>query len=149
MDQVTNTPPATPATPEPAAVARGVVSVLGDGRISLHPTHTDYEIHLRCETNLPDGKRARGVVEARALRIHAAHGGGRFIEPVAGEPRIVAGTVRAVDAANRRVLVETAIPIWLTAKEGQDFGVIAEGGLVNCHVESGAVFRPVTTTDGD
>ncbi len=153
MDDVTSVPapsaaPSAALSPRAApadlaAVARGIVSLLPDGRISLHPAHTDYHIHLRCDAALADGKRARGVVEADALRIHPAKGGGRFIEPVSGEPRIIAGTVRAVDAAKRRVLIDAVIPMWLTATAVQDFGVIREGGLVNCHIRSGAIFRPV------
>ena len=145
MEQTTD--PA-PGPAQRRAVARGVITMLGDGRIALHPAHTDYQIHLACDASLPDGKRARGTVEAEALRIHAASGGGRFIEPVTGEPRIVSGTVLAIDAGNRRVLIDCAIPMWLNTTDEQDFGIFAEGGLVNCHVRSGATFTPASD-DGD
>ena len=88
------------------------------------------------------GKHVRGVIDAKALRIHAAAGGGRFIEPIVGEPRIVAGAVLAVDEPGRRVLVDVAVPMWLHTDAGQDFTVFEPGGLVNGHVASGATFAP-------
>ena len=117
-----------------------------DGHIVLRVPHTDYALRLRLanEAAAPAevGKRVRGVIDARALRIHAAAGGGRFIEPISGEPRIVAGVVLAVDEPARRVLVGAAVPMWLHTDEGQDFTVFEIGGLVNGHVASGTTFTP-------
>jgi len=117
------------------------------GRIVLHLAHTDYDLHLALAVpasriEVPVGKRIRGVIEASAMRIHPAHGGGRFIEPVVGEPRIVAGTVEAIDEAANRVLVESAAPLWLSMMQIQDRSVVEAGGLVNCHVRD-VRFRPL------
>lgn len=90
----------------------------------------------------PVGKRIKGTISARALRMHPSVGGGRFIEPVWGAPRIVAGAVMAIDEAKRRILVDVSVPMWVTAPEGQDFGVLKKGALVNFYVESGTSFRP-------
>jgi hypothetical protein len=131
------------------AVVRGVLDSIDDEHITLHLPHTDYRIRLRLgvpreQITTPPGKRIKGTIEADALRIHPARGGGRFIEPIIGEPRIVAGMVISSSEADGRVLVNVAAPMWLRTKDGQDFDVIREGGLVNCHVQSGATFTPIT-----
>ena len=133
---------------ESQALARGVLASLNDGILVLAPSGTNYKLHLvptvpLGEITTPLGKRIKGTIHARALRIHAATGGGRFIEPVWGAPRIVAATVIARDESKRRVLVDAGVPMWVSAPSGQDFGVIREGELVNFYVESGTGFHPV------
>lgn len=114
----------------------------------LEVPNTDYQLHLvpgdsAGETTFEHGKRVRGILEATALRMHPAKGGGRFIEPVWGQPRIVAGTVIDADSDSHRVLVDVAVPMWVTAPPNQDFSIIEHGQLVNFYVESGATFTPV------
>jgi hypothetical protein len=126
------------------AQARGILADSRDDRIELTVPGTDYRLAFvpGAPVRTPAGKRVRGTVHAQALRMHAARGGGRFIEPVQGEPRIVAGTIAAVDEPNRRVLLETAVPMWVTWQEGQDLSILRVGQLVNCYVRSGARFEP-------
>ena len=131
---------------QPGALARGILESLTDDELVLAIPHTAYRLHLvptvaAGEVDVPVGKRIRGVIEAQALRIHPARGGGRFIEPVWGAPRIVAGEVLQVDQANQRVLVDASVPMWVAA-EGQDLGALTEGQLVNFYVRSGATFSP-------
>lgn len=125
---------------------RGILESIEDDRVVLHLSHTDYALHLRVDDAAPlrdrVGKRVRGTIHGRAMRIHAASGGGRFVEPIIGEPRIVAGTLRAVDPANHRVLVDVAVPMWLATGPEQDYGIFTVGGLVTCYVESGTRFVP-------
>ena len=133
---------------QPEALARGTLVSFDDDCLVLAVPHTEYRIHLvptvpAGEINVAVGKRIKGVIQAKALRIHPASGGGQFIEPVWGAPRIVAGKVIAVDEPNGRVLVDVSVPMWVTAPDGQDFSVIRPGELVNFYVESGATFRPV------
>lgn len=130
------------------SLARGILESLNDDELVLSLPHTNYRIHLvptvpAGEISSHVGKRVKGMIQARALRMHRAQGGGRFIEPVWGAPRIVAGKVVSVDEPNRRVLVDVSVPIWVTAPEGQDFSEMHEGELVNFYVESGTRFRPV------
>lgn len=137
-------------TTQNEALARGILESHEDGQVVLAVDHSDYRLHLvptvpPGEIDVPVGKRIQGIIEARALRMHAAHGGGRFIEPVWGAPRIVAGEVLAVEPDKRRVLVDVSVPIWVTAPANQDFSVIREGELVNFYIESGATFRPVVS----
>jgi hypothetical protein len=135
-------------TTDTQSLARGVLESLDDDRLVLRLPHTEYRLRLRLtvprsEIVVPPSKRIRGTIRAEALRLHPASGGGRFIEPIWGEPRIVAGTVLAIDEAQRTVLVDAVVPIVLATREDQDFAVIAPGGLVNGHVRSGATFTPV------
>lgn len=139
------------ANVETRALARGILESLNDGELVLAVRGTEYRLHLvptvpPGEISTPLGKRIKGTIHARALRMHPAAGGGGFIEPVWGAPRIVAGTVIAVDPDKRRVLVDVGVPMWVEAPEGQDLGVIREGQLLNFYVESGTRFRPVITS---
>ena len=133
---------------QPEALARGILDSVTDQEMVLAVPHTEYRLHLvptvpAGEFDRYVGKHIKGVIEAVALRIHPARSGGRFIEPVWGAPRIVAGTVCAVDADTRRVLVDVSVPMWVTAPAGQDVAALQEGELVNFYVRSGTSFRPV------
>ncbi len=136
---------------EPKALARGILESLTDDELVLAISHTDYRLHLVPTVPAGEfdgyvGKRIRGVIQAVALRIHRATAGGRFIEPVWGAPRIVAGNVCTLDESNRRVLVDVSVPMWVTVPAGQDLGILREGDLVNFYVQSGTTFRPVITS---
>jgi len=136
---------------KPDTLARGILESLTDEELVLAVPHTEYKLHLvptvpAAEFNKYVGKRIRGVIEAVALRIHPARGGGCFIEPIWGAPRIIAATVCSVDEAGRRVLVDAGVPMWVTAPEGQDLSELHEGQLVNFYVQSGTSFRPVLSS---
>jgi hypothetical protein len=137
-----------PTDVDTKALIRGVLESLNDGELVLAVRGSDYRLHLvpavpAGEIETPVGKHINGTVHAKALRMHAAEGGGRFIEPVWGAPRIVAGAVRAVDEDRKRMLIDAGVPMWVKAPEGQDLGVVREGEMVNFYVESGTRFRPV------
>ncbi len=133
-----------PTDDETRALTRGVLESLDDNEIVLAVHHSEYRLHLvpAGDFNASVGSPVKGTIHARALRMHAARGGGRFIEPVWGAPRIVAGRVRTVDEPQRRLLVDTGGPMWVETPKDQDLGVIREGELVNFYVESGTRFQP-------
>ena len=129
-------------------IASGVLESVGDEKIVLKVPGTSYQLHFTpavpaSDIDAPVGKRIKGTVHAQALRMFVAKGGGRFIEPIWGEPPIVAGFVKAVDQPNRRVLVDVSIPIWMTLEPRQPADMFKVGQLVNCYVQSGTRFRPV------
>jgi hypothetical protein len=133
------------------ALTRGVLESLDDASLVLAVLHSEYKLHLapavpadRFATAV--GGIIKGLIHARALRMHPTRGGGRYIEPVWGAPRIVAGRVRAVDGGQRRVLVDAGVPMWVEAPKGQDLASIREGDLVNFYVESGSRFEPRNST---
>ncbi len=131
------------------ATVRGVLQSVADDKIVLSLPHTDYQLHLvptvlASAIATPVGKRLKGTIHAKALRIFKAEGGGggQFIEPLEGAPRIVAGRVLHVDHPNRRMLVDMAAPVWVTLVEGQPADMFAAGDMVNCYVESSTRFTP-------
>lgn len=112
--------------------------------VVLNPPGNNYELHLSVDTPLkevPVGDRITGTARARALRVHPAAGGGAFIEPVVGEPRIVAGRVIA-SLDDGMILVRSAIPLLVELEDEADRATCVLGAFVNFHVQSGATFQP-------
>ena len=136
------------ATHDPRSIARVVIDAVHDDRVIVRLPGTDYRLDFRVANakpaSLEPGKRARGTIEAVALKIHAATGGGQFIEPVDGTPRIVAGRVLHVDQSTGRVLVDVSVPMWVTTVVAEDLNQCREGELVNFYVESDSTFSPVS-----
>ncbi len=133
---------------EARALARGILESISDERLVLRLSGTAYKLHLvptvaAAQISTAPGKRIKGTIEARALRAHTAEGGGRFIEPIDGAPRIVAGAVIAVDTQQDRVLIDVAVPLWISLQPPQQAADFANGALLNCYIESGATFTPV------
>ena len=118
------------------------------GELELGVPNTEYRLHLACEGDParlaphPASRRVRGTIHGRALKLSKAAGGGKFIEPLWGHPRIVQGAVLAADAAGNRLLVDLAVPAWLTLEEGQSTAEFPRGTLVNMYLASGMTFRP-------
>ncbi|MEM7228219.1 MAG: hypothetical protein AAF432_05310 [Planctomycetota bacterium] len=128
-------------------IARGILRAVSDDELILAISGTDYQLHLMpgvpaSDITTPVGRRVKGMIEGNALRIHPAEGGGKFIEPVYGAPRIVAGTVLHANERQRRALIDVSVPIWVNTERGQDFDVLREGALVNFYVASGMTFTP-------
>jgi hypothetical protein len=86
------------------------------------------------------GKRVAGVIRGRAQRVWNAAAGGCFIEPVWGHPRIVQGRVLAVDPDSNAVLLDLAVPAWMTLEASQSAASYQTGDLLNFYCESGVRF---------
>lgn len=122
---------------------------LSEDSLVLSIPSTDYRLTLvpavpAAAITTPIGKRIKGTIHAKALRIHRASGGGQFVEPIYGSPRIIAGRVLACDEASRQVVVNVTVPIIVTTLEHQRFDVFTIGSMVNFYVESGTTFTPAT-----
>lgn len=138
------------ADPNALAIVRCILESFSDGWIVLGLPGTAYRLRLRPTVPVEAittsggavGKRIKGTIHAKALRMFKASGGGggQFIEPLDGEPRIVAGRVIHVDQPNRRVLVDMAAPVWMTLADGQATDMFVPGDMVNCYVQSGTLF---------
>ncbi len=105
---------------------------------------TGYTLHLKAAgpTTVAIGKRIAGTVSGCALKFNRAHAGGEFIEPTDGHPRIVQGRIRTIDPSANRVLLQAAIPMWITLQPDQSAREFAAGDFVNFYMESGVTFTP-------
>ena len=111
-------------------------------RLGFVPSVVAAEFPKPASTRNP---RVHGEIHGRALKMHRANAGGRFIEPSSGQPRIVQGTVFEVDAANNRLLMDVVVPMWITVDSvasGQRASEFAQGDLLNFYLESGTSFTP-------
>ena len=127
-----------------AATTRSMIRSIDEDSIVLAPSGNSYELSLvpTGRVDAEPGQRISGRIEAEALKIHPAAGGGIFIEPIAGQPRIVAGRVIEVDREQRRVVLESVVPMTLLLSSDSDLDECSQGRFINCHVRSGATFTP-------
>ncbi len=137
---------ATNAAPD---LCRVVLESKSDDQIVVSVPGTSYRLQLTptvpaAAIATAEGKRLSGVIRGKAQRMHPAHAGGRFIEPVNGHPRIVQGTVIAVDPTHNRLLLQMVVPAWLDVVTGQKASDFAIGQMVNMYVESGMTFTPAS-----
>lgn len=114
------------------------------GTLLLSVPGTEYTLELvaGAQTGVAVGKRVSGVVSGRAQKLHRAHAGGEFIEPVEGHPRIVQGRVRETDPTANRILLQAVVPVWISLSSDQSARSFMAGDIVNFYMESGVVFTP-------
>lgn len=126
-------------------LVRGTLESANGNEITISLPGTDYRLRFTQAgpTAAHPGKRVKGVVRMKALRMHKAEAGGAFIEPIMGQPRIVQGVVRGVDAAANRLLVDVVVPMWVEPFDGQQATEFTAGDMVNFYAQSGASFTPV------
>jgi hypothetical protein len=129
-------------------ICRAVLESKSSDRVEISIPGTSYRLQFTPVSPITGevGKRILGRVRGRALRLHAAQAGGKFIEPVYGHPRIVQGTILGYGprgASGDALLVDMAIPVWLSLDAGQTAGDFPVGTMVNMYVESGMTFEEV------
>jgi hypothetical protein len=134
----------TSATTSDPAVCHARLEDAGPAGFSISLPGTEYllRLHLVGSTGVPAGKRIAGVIGGKAQKLHRAHAGGEFIEPVEGHPRIVQGRVRASDTGSNRLLIQAVVPMWIGLAEGQSARDFSAGDFVNFYMESGVTFTP-------
>ncbi len=111
--------------------------------LSLH--ESAYAIRLRwAGDDAPSTGVVAGRIQVRALRLHGSSAGGRFIEPVAGAPRIVSGTVEAIDAGSATIAIRSVVQMQVALERREDLALCHVGGHVNFHVHSDGEFIPDT-----
>lgn len=126
-------------------LVRGTLESANGNEITISLPGSDYRLRFTQggPTAVHPGKRVKGVVRMKALRMHKAEAGGAFIEPMMGQPRIVQGVVRGVDAGANRLLVDVVVPMWVEPFDGQQATEFTAGDMVNFYAQSGASFTPV------
>ena len=109
-----------PTTKLAPSLARGTLVATLDAtstlpeRIVFAVPNTSYELHLipQGPITAQPGKRLIGTIRAHARSIDLVQTGGRYIEPVAGKPRRIQGTVAA--AAPDSLLIDAPVPLHIT-----------------------------------
>ena len=129
----------------PVNQARAVLLQNGDDHVVLGFNETDYQMHLGVLRRVKqhEGKRVKGLIAAKARRVDRIGAGGKYVEPVYGPPRRVAGRVVAVDAEANSVTVDAGMPNVMKVdapnQRATDFAV---GDFVTMNVMPGANFTP-------
>lgn len=123
------------------ATAKGTVTSVRNGIVTFRPAGTRYELHLSSTWNGTLDKPVKCVIRVNARKVYTVPGGGNFITPIFGPPRIVQGMVRTAD--QRSLVLQAGCPIHveLPAAENAidlDDGPIFQGRTVNVVCEPGA-----------
>lgn len=143
-------------TPSPTTkiapyLARGVLGSLHQPTATkpaflvLDVPNTSYQLHLLPQgtISVSPGKRLVGVIRVQARRVDVVKSGGRYVEPVAGRPRRVQGTVIATDMSSNTITVNAGVPIVLKLTDDrQRADQFTESDFVSCDVLDGATFTP-------
>lgn len=108
---------------------------------------TDYRIlldHAGGPQPAEIGRRTKGRVTGKALKVSKPSAGGNYIEPIeGGHPRIVQGTVIATSPATGQLLVDLVVPFWIELTADQSASEFTTGDVVTFHMKSGTRFDPV------
>jgi hypothetical protein len=140
---LTTDPTSTATSPSSSLdVATLRVAATGDGVAEFTVPGTQYNLHLAVDAGFEAavGHRIKGRVHGRALRMHRAGAGGNFIEPLQGRPRIVQGTVLAIDPAANEVILDLVVPVRIAMQTGQSATAFSTGDVVNFYMEPGTRF---------
>lgn len=125
--------------------ARARLHTNGESEVVLSFDGTDYQLHLGVLKPLDqqEGKRVVGVIRGESRRIDTIGTGGKFVEPVYGAPRRVAGRIVAIDAEQNTITVDAGMPIVLKPTTGQRASDFSMGDFITTAVMPGVTFAPV------
>jgi hypothetical protein len=122
---------------------RGLVESHDAGTIVIGVSGSNYHLRLAVAepVNASAGERVMGTINAKGLRVHVATAGGLFIEPISGEPRIVAGRVESIDTDAGAIVVQSVVPMCVQLETPEEAASLRVGDLVNFHVRSGTMWQ--------
>ncbi len=113
--------------------------VASDGiEVVLAIPESPYRLHLSAASPpaAAVGDAVHGSITAQAARLHRASAGGRFLEPIVGPLRTIAGRVESMDAAG--CVVRSVVPLRVDVDAVDPS--LKEGDLVTFDVRPGAVW---------
>ncbi|MHC4976679.1 MAG: hypothetical protein ACYTF7_08745 [Planctomycetota bacterium] len=139
-------PASTVKAPDNPGVARAIVHALDDDSITLAVPGTEYRITLRPKHTVKAsvGDTIHATIACEAMRMDVLKSGGRFLEPVEGRPRRVAGRIVAIDERNNTVTVNAGAPITVTPHKLQKATDFEIDQLVTMGIKDGATFEAVS-----
>jgi hypothetical protein len=130
---------------------RGVLEEKSSERVVVSLPGTDYRLHLRTLNEVPTqtGDRIIGSIRlGAAKRFDVVKTGGRYIEPLYGEPRRIQGDIVDIDTAANTITVNAVTPIVVTVAAPQKASDFQVGQFVAGDVRSDATFSVSGTTTG-
>ncbi|MEM1424195.1 MAG: hypothetical protein AAGH64_09350 [Planctomycetota bacterium] len=143
-----NDSPHTPTTTKKTHRLRGVLEEKTQDKVVVSIPETNYRLHLATlnEVATEIGNRIVGTIRLKAAkRFDVVKSGGRYIEPLYGQPRRIQGDIVDVDTANNTITVNAAAPIVVTVNEVQKATDFEVGQFVAGDVMSNATFSPAPT----
>jgi hypothetical protein len=118
-----------------------------DSKIVLGLFGTEYQLHLGLAAALPQSQASvvTGVIQARAQRVDIVETGGRYIEPLQGQPRRIQGTLVAADPGANTITIACAPDCCFVCEltAGQRAADLPVGALVAFELEGAASFQPM------
>ncbi|MFG0258490.1 MAG: hypothetical protein ACF8GE_11360 [Phycisphaerales bacterium JB043] len=140
-------PASTVKAPDNPAVSRAIVHALDDDSITLAIPGTSYRIALRPKHTVKAtaGDTIEGVIACQAMRMDVLKSGGKFLEPIEGRPRRIAGRIVAIDERNNTVTINAGTPFTVTPHALQKASQFEIDQIVTMGVKDGATFEPVSS----
>ncbi len=127
-------------------ISEGVLRASGNGTITLAKPGTDYALELVVgeAPAAPVGGKIRGEIRVNAARMDVIETGGKYIEPVAGPPRRVAGRIVEIDSRVNLVVVDAGpFTVVCTPHELQKATRFRVDQMVTMGVKPGATFKAI------
>lgn len=127
-----------------SATAQGVVRPADNGKLTLNPLGTRYEIQFDCPAPANSGPSLKGVIRVKARKLWTIPSGGGFVSPLVGSPRVIQGRVKSIEG--NRLVVQAGFPICVELPEDQTGfdlknGSLQPGVMVNVTAFPGAQFE--------
>jgi len=127
-------------------ISEGVLRASEGGTITLAKPGTDYALEL-VVGEAPSarlGEKIRGEIRVNAARMDVIETGGKYIEPVAGPPRRVAGRIVEIDSRVNLVVVDAGpFNVVCTPHELQKATRFQVDQMVTMGVKPGATFKSI------
>ncbi len=134
---------------EPATsttINEGVLRAVSAEEITLAKSGTDYALDLLPVEAITKsaGDKIHGEIRVHSARIDVIETGGKYIEPVEGPPRRVAGRIIEIDTRANLVVVNAGpFVVVCTPNEHQKARQFQIDQLVTMGVKPGATFKAV------
>lgn len=134
-------------TTAPASIntARVIIEEKSADTVAVSIPGSHYVLHFSTLTEVAAevGSRCKGTIRAKATkRVDECTTGGRWIEPLVGQPRNIQGEVLEADASANTITVNAVVPMVVTLFAGQKAADFPVGTYVTASVRSDATFAP-------
>ena len=128
---------------------RGKVIRVEDSAVIFAPAATNYEIKLITAGRYdgPIETMIEAFIQATARKLWTVPGGGNFVAPIFGPPRIVQGRIKYLDQTT--MVVHAGLPVRITLPSAEsafdlNTGPLAVGALVNATLLPGTMLQLAT-----